>query len=71
MDYKDKVAQTYPNLDLSNILVDGAMPEEEEEEGAAEEEEARIDELIIEGPELVATVTEGSEEPAIFPEMNT
>lgn len=52
-DCKDKVARAYLELDLSNILADGAAPEkegdEEGEDGAVKEEIIETDKLAMRG----------------------
>lgn len=47
-DHKDKVAQTYPQLDMSKISAIEVIPKEKEEEGLAKEEAARTEGAVVE-----------------------
>lgn len=68
VDCKDKVAQVYPQLDLSKISVVEVAPKEGEEERVAEEEAVGTEGLAIEGPKVEVVIIEGLEELVTAPE---
>lgn len=59
IDYKDKVAQVYPQLDLSGILVVEVAPKEGKEERTAEEEAIGAQRVATKELEAKVAITEG------------
>lgn len=62
-DCKEKVAQAFPQLDLSNISTVQAAPEEEEKEGAVKKEATGTEESTADRLEAEVAATEGPEDP--------